>query len=205
MKKIILILVVIFFNQNTANAQAPINVVITGDCVDVSGTYSYTGLVNGKNNYAQTFNFGGTPIVIGVGYDGVKWVLYADGDLTDDGFSNSAVPAGLLPPFTGWVHTGCADGTMVINQTLSSNDVDNFDKNISLYPNPSTNTIIIANNKGMNDVFNYKILDLTGRIVSYGTSRYDEKINIDNITNGNYIVEIKTQDDQAVSKRLIKK
>ncbi len=50
MKKIIFILVLIISFQNNINAQSPINVIITGECSNASGTYTYNGLVNGKNN-----------------------------------------------------------------------------------------------------------------------------------------------------------
>ena len=204
MKKIILILLLSLFSQNNSNAQAPINVTITGECSEASETYIYNGVVNGKNNYTKTFIIDGINTVIGVGFDNTKWVLYADGDLTDDGFSNIAVPLGLLPPFTGWVNTQCTDGTMIIEQSLSINNIDNFNKKTLIYPNPTRNYITIQNKENLTENFYYKIIDLTGRIVNIGKSKFNEQINIENFTNGNYIIQIETKNGEKSSTKLIK-
>ena len=76
MKKKIFILLLIISFQNNLNAQNPINVIITGECSRFSGTYTYNGLVNGKNNYTQTFIIDVESVVIGVGFDNIKWVEY---------------------------------------------------------------------------------------------------------------------------------
>ena len=200
MKKITLIILLAF--TTIIYAQDPIDVVITGECAEVSSTYFYNGLVNGKNNYVQSFVIGGVSLVIGVGFDGTKWVLYANGDITDDGFDNIAVPVGLLPPSIGWVNTGCLDGTMTINQVLNVNE-NNF-KNITLYPNPSTNYITIENTNDTNSTFEYKIYDLTGRIVSLGNSKYNDKIVIESLTIGNYLIQIKEDNGAIFNQKIIK-
>jgi len=204
MKKIIIILLFALFYQNNINAQAPINVIITGECSDASGTYIFNGSVNGKNNYTQTLIIDGESFVVGVGFDNTKWVLYADGDLTDDGFSNIAVPIGLLPPFTGWVNTQCVNGTMIIEQTLSTNEVDNFDNKTLIYPNPTSNYITIKNINNKESSVKYIIFDLTGRIVNSGNSKFNEIINIENLQNGNYIIQLETAFGQKINRKLIK-
>jgi hypothetical protein len=204
MKKIIFILVLIISFQNNLNAQSPINVIITGECSDVSGTYTYNGLVNGKNNYTQTFVIDGESIVIGVGFDNIKWVLYADGDLTNDGFSNIAVSAGLLPPFTGWVNTQCENGTMIIEQNLSTNDFENFNSKILVYPNPTDNFITIKSEKKSAENFKYKIFDITGRNIISGNSKFNEQINVESLNIGNYIIQLETENGQKSTKKLIK-
>lgn len=204
MKKIILVVLFLAFGQNILFAQAPINVVITGECEDVSGTYNFTGLVNGKNNYEKTFEIEGISIVIGVGFDNTKWVIYADGDITDDGFSNIAVPAGLLPPFTGWVNTGCLDGTLTINQNLSVNEATIFEKNVVLYPNPASNYVTIEHKISTDSKLEYNIIDIAGRIVGRGTSSFNENISIENLKAGNYIIKIKNEDGFVTNKKLIK-
>lgn len=204
MKKIIFILVLIISFQNNLNAQSPINVIITGECSVVSGTYTYNGLVNGKNNYTQTFVIGGESIVIGVGFDNIKWVLYADGDLTDVGFSNIAVPAGLLPPLMGWVNTQCENGTMIIEQNLSTNDFENFNSKILVYPNPTNNFITIKSEKNSAENFKYKIFDITGRNIISSNSKFNEQINIESLTSGNYIIQIETENGEKFTEKLIK-
>lgn len=203
MNKFIFFLSFAFFISNL-NAQNPINVIITGECSDVSGTYIYNGLVNGKNNYTKTFIIEGESIVVGVGFDNIKWVLYADGDLTDDGFRNIAVPSGLLPPFTGWVNTGCENGTMIIEEVLSIDELTNGQNNIIIYPNPFKTNITINHIENSIDNFTYKIFDLTGRIVENGKAKFNENINIESISNGNYIIEIETVSGLKMNKKLIK-
>ncbi|GAA4080006.1 hypothetical protein GCM10022389_27660 [Flavobacterium cheonanense] len=204
MKKIIFIFLLIISFQNNLNAQNPINVIITGECSYASGTYTYNGQVNGKNNYTQTFVIDGESVVIGVGFDNVKWVLYAEGDLTDDGFSNIAVPTGLLPPFTGWVNTGCLDGTMIIDQNLSTNDFESFNGKILIYPNPTNNFITIKNKENSSEYFKYKIFDLTGRNIISGNSKFNEQINVESLTIGNYLIQLETENGQKSTKKLIK-
>ncbi len=202
MKKLLLLLFFGLINQNFVNAQEPINVEIVGDCQFVSGIYEFNGIVNNKNNYVQTFVIDGISSVVGVGFDGAKWVLYGDGDLTSTGYENIAVPVGMLPPFIGWTRTECLDGTMTVSQSLSTNNTKIATK-ISVYPNPSTNFVIVENSKNNNNLFDYNILDITGRIVFSGNAKYNEKINTESLTKGNYILEIKDNEGQVYNKKLI--
>lgn len=204
MKNLYLFLFFVLFCQNNLKAQSPINVIIAGECSNVSGTYIFNGLVNGKNNYTKTFLIEGENVVIGVGFDNVKWVLYANGDITDDGFSNIAVPVGSAPPFTGWVNTGCADGTMIIEQVLSTSNVEFFGSQIALYPNPSANFIIIENSKDINSSFEYGITDIVGRIVGRGKANFKDKIFVENLPKGNYFIGIHSDMGEIVTKKFIK-
>jgi hypothetical protein len=201
MRKITLLLLLTL--TSLSYSQEPITVTIEGSCNFASGIFNYNGLVNGKNNYVQTVIDEGTPFVIGVGFDGVKWVLYADGDLTDDGFDNIAVPSTLLPPFTGWVNSGCVDGTMTISQNL--NTADQYLKNTTLYPNPSSDYITFENATSENSSFSYIIYDLVGRSVAVGNSKFNEKISIEKLTIGNYLIQIKNEEGKISNNKLIKK
>jgi len=204
MKKIILIVFFFAINQFTASAQTSIDVVITGICAEVSGTYVFNGLVNGKNNYVESFLVDGEIFVVGVAFDNTKWILYAEGDLTDDGFRNIAVPAGPLPPFVGWINTGCESGTMTINQTLSLNNISDFGKNVRLAPNPAEDQIVIKSVGSSDASFDYNISDVSGRIVGQGNARFNETIDIDQLKSGHYIVTLKSENGTIAMKKLIK-
>jgi hypothetical protein len=39
----------------------------------------------------------------------------------------------------------------------------------------------------------HKIVDLIGRIVKSGNSKFNEQINVESIESGNYIIQIKTE------------
>jgi hypothetical protein len=85
--------------------------------------------------------------------------------------------------------------------------VDDFEekKKINLYPNPSKEFVLIDNtNSSTNENFEYEILDLTGRIVKTGNSKFNERINIETLTTGNYIIQIETENGEKVSEKLIK-
>ncbi|WP_146126731.1 beta strand repeat-containing protein [Nonlabens agnitus] len=94
-----------------------INVSITGGCSVLNGIYILNGTINGKNNY----EYQADPFYE-IGYDGSKWVLYANNDFTNNGYENTTVSAGLNPPSSGWVRTACTDGTM----TIDSSDTNSF-------------------------------------------------------------------------------
>jgi len=212
MKKYIFILFLsVLFYQNNLTAQSPINVIITNECDVVSGSYLFNGLVNGKNSYTHTFNDilndMGNSVIIGVGFDNIKWVLYLDGDLTDFGFSNSAVPSGVLPPSTGWVpvDANCnSKGTMTIEQSLSTIDIESFNKKTLIFPNPSMSFITIQNKESSSESFEYKIVDFTGRYVKSGNSKFNQKIDIESLKNGNYIIQIETDKGEILTEKLIK-
>jgi hypothetical protein len=102
-------------NSTPSPVSADINVAFTGQCGFLSGTYTYEGLLNGKASFVAT----PSPNVK-ISYDGVKWVLWdSNVNITNTGFQNTTVPAGLYPPLTGWTPTQCSTGTMTI--TSNSN------------------------------------------------------------------------------------
>ena len=208
MKKIIYILFLsVLFYQKNVTAQSPINVIITNICSEASGSYLFSGLVNGKNSYTLTINDMEESYVIGVGFDNIKWVLYLDGDLTDYGFSSSAVPSGVLPPSTGWVPVAVncdLTGTMTIEQSLSTIDIEGFNLKTLIFPNPSMSFITIQNKESSSESFEYKIVDFTGRNVKSGNSKFNQKINIESVKNGNYIIQIETDKGEKLIEKLIK-
>ena len=52
--------------------------------------------------------------------------------------------------------------------------------------------------------FKYKIFDLTGRNIISGNSKFNEQINVENLTIGNYIIQLETENGQKSTKKLIK-
>ena len=92
--------------------------------------------------------------------------------------------------------------SFTINQVLNVNE--NSLKNITLFPNPSRNYITIENTNDTNSTFEYKIYDLTGRIVSLGNSKYNDKIVIESLTIGNYLIQIKDDNGAIFNQKIIK-
>lgn len=81
---------------------------------------------------------------------------------------------------------------------------ENKNNKTTIYPNPSTSFIIIQNLEKQVDNFNYKIFDITGRTVKSANANYDEKINIEDLTNGNYIIQIISENGKKANKKLLK-
>lgn len=77
-------------------------------------------------------------------------------------------------------------------------------KKLLIYPNPSKNTFTINNIENAFSDFEYKIIDLAGRIIKNGKSKFNEQINIENLTSGNYIIQIETEDRKIATEKLIK-
>ncbi len=86
---------------------------------------------------------------------------------------------------------------------LSIDEVSSKDATI-LYPNPSNNFITIQNKENTVEKLDYKIIDFTGRIVKRGNSKYNEQINIDCLTRGNYIIQLETENGKSIIEKLIK-
>ncbi len=85
---------------------------------------------------------------------------------------------------------------------LSTNQ---FSKNnLVLFPNPSSHSFAINNQSNSNDVFNFKIFDITGRTIKIGESKFNEQINIDGLVSGNYIMKI-SNGDLSLNYKLVKK
>ena len=77
-------------------------------------------------------------------------------------------------------------------------------KKLFIYPNPAKNRFTINSNENGLDNFEYKIIDLTGKIIEIGKSKFNEQINIKNLTNGNYIIQLETENGKITTEKLIK-
>jgi hypothetical protein len=78
------------------------------------------------------------------------------------------------------------------------------DNSVIIYPNPANHFIIVKNNKSTSENFNYKLIDVTGRIVKVGTSKFNENIYIDSFCNGLYSLRIVSENGDTLVKKIIK-
>lgn len=88
-------------------------------------------------------------------------------------------------------------------QLLNVNELS-INSEIKLYPIPTNNFITIQKKEISTENFLFKILDLTGRIVKNGNSNYGEQISLEELNSGNYIIQIETENDEKLTKTLIK-
>lgn len=79
--------------------------------------------------------------------------------------------------------------------------VDSKLKSLSIYPNPAKNEVNVKMNKS--EAAKYMIYDASGRLVNAGNVSADGKINIEKISNGNYILTIQTNSGEKQSEKLM--
>lgn len=91
-----------------------------------------------------------------------------------------------------------------LSSVLSTNEIINKKGQIKIYPNPASNFVSIQILENTIENFEYKIVDLTGRIVKNGNSKFNEQINIESLTSGNYIIQIETESGEKFTQKLIK-
>lgn len=114
---------------------------------------------------------------------------------------HNSVPSWEASPI---VATLDIDNIMAENQPLSIEDFQR-DNGIIVYPNPANELVSVINNLNSVENFEYSIIDLTGRIIRKGNSTFDKEINIENLSKGNYIIQIVTESGQIFNNKLVKK
>ncbi len=87
---------------------------------------------------------------------------------------------------------------------LSNTAFGSLESSISIAPNPSKNFITIQNKANADGNFEYQIIDITGRIITKGKSVFNENINTENLSNGNYIIKISNENNEVAFKKFIK-
>lgn len=141
------------------------------------------------------------------------WAICSSRDAVDL-VSGSTMPSSknVILRFNGttWVlQTTYPNGNPVpalqdVCSSLSISEIDNSKSKIFIYPNPTNNFIIIQNRQNSTENFEFKIVDLTGKIVNKGSSKFNDPINIQSLTNGNYIIQIETENGEKFTEKLIK-
>ena len=118
---------------------------------------------------------------LGFRFDGTDWVLQT----------------------TDWLNVPL-DVLQDVCNPLSNTTFESLESTISIAPNPSKNFITIQNKANAVGNFEYQIIDITGRIITKGKSVYNENINTENLSNGNYIIKISTDFNEIALRKFIK-
>lgn len=130
------------------------------------------------NNGVESYIFSGKKIVLK--FNGNNWI-----EQDYDWLNNFIEP----------IKSECGALLIEDNKQISKFDI---------YPNPTSNTFTIQNPENSNENFVYKIIDLMGRIVKIDNSKFNEQINIESLTSGNYIIQIETIKGEKLAEKLIK-
>lgn len=115
-------------------------------------------------------------------FDGTAWIL------------QTTYPNGAAIPDIADVCTtamGIADGN------IPKND-------IALSPNPARGFITVQKKNSLTEIFLYSIIDLSGKTLKTGTSKFGAEINIADLPSGNYMIQIKDELGFIINKKLIK-
>lgn len=86
-----------------------------------------------------------------------------------------------------------------VTKFLATNE--NSLKRISIYPNPAKHTVNVKLAKS--EDAKYSIYDASGRLVSKGILATDGTINVEKITNGNYILTIELKNGEKLTEQLM--
>lgn len=97
----------------------------------------------------------------------------------------------------------CDDTSNVVNITVENlSTFENLNDTATIYPNPANNFIIVKTSQKENMTF--QIFDLSGKLVKTGKSKSNEKIDVQNLQKGYYILQVETQDGQKQTVKLMK-
>ena len=89
--------------------------------------------------------------------------------------------------------------------TLGLDDLNNNENNyLTIFPNPSKDNLIIKHKLNSTTNFNYEIVDLNGRIIQSGNSKFNKKIKIE-LPTGTYIIYLESELGEKNSKKIIVK
>lgn len=116
------------------------------------------------------------------------------GDANDYTFSAAATSLNLIwaransATFSLGYHGGSNRGVATSNLSLGTNDA--VDALFRIYPNPTTDYVLVTLPNGI-DTAEYKLIDITGKEMKSGVvNQNNNQISLNNMSSGNYIVKI---------------
>lgn len=162
------------------NAQT---ITLENACEGVNGDYEYSGEVNGRPSFSAgdwTFR-----------WTGARWQHNRIDDPKKIGMYNESFTDAPPPSsFSTWVSLLCEPGGTVsgdgTSTTLSTNDFQLSDRSIKIYPNPASNFIKIS---GLTKEVSYSIYNILGSGISKGKISNNEKLDIQQLSQGLYLLK----------------
>lgn len=159
---------------------------------------NYTGI--GGPGLSNTISEGGQ--ISGINSNpllNANYTLQAGSPAIDAG-NNGLLASGMSFDLNGnarIVGTNVDMGAYEYDAALATNDFNSF-SDFSMYPNPANDFVTVKSNTTIENV---QIISLDGRIVKNSAT---SSLNISDLSNGIYIVQVKTENGKIGSKKLIK-
>lgn len=129
---------------------------------------------------------------------GINYVWYQDNVIISgaNSFNYKPTQTGSYKAVVEYA-AACTDTTNTVNVTVQNSSIkeNNYINKLSLFPNPVKETIFIKNNNHPE----YEIFDLLGKLVQTGNAT-DNKINVQLLKNGIYLLKIKTDEHSTYLK-----
>ncbi|MEY8849507.1 beta strand repeat-containing protein [Psychroserpens sp. XS_ASV72] len=124
---------------------------------------------------------------------------------TQNSINTCNLPVSLTSSFGGFNYdfdVVCRNNNVlvltVINETLSTTNLEVVDSNVNVYPNPSNGIVHVKSNQRISTI---NLYDINGRhLQKYNTNT----LTIDHLPNGLYFIEIKIDEVVVKTKKLIK-
>ena len=143
---------------------------------------------------------------------GTEWAFGTTAELGSLTFQNWKAAVGSNPPemvnkdmvlhlitdniyidvkFTAWTQGRDGGGFSYQRSTDNTTSTNNFEAHnrIKLYPNPTSDYILIS---GLKRTENYAVYNILGKRALEGTISDNQKINIQNVTNGIYLFKLES-------------
>jgi len=126
----------------------------------------------------------------GSAYNSTNWI--ANSNPTELSINVTVPTTGIINNTTSDVIFDNLIVRAVATSTLSLDNVQNVDKKISLFPNPTTNNINILSNE---NIKNIKIMDVNGRVIINQITSNTDTLNMDvsNLKSGVYIIFVESE------------
>ncbi|MFN8294392.1 MAG: T9SS type A sorting domain-containing protein [Chitinophagales bacterium] len=87
---------------------------------------------------------------------------------------------------------------------LAINESNTSPINLHILPTPTKDFFAIKSNETSMEKFTFSILNMVGAVVKTGSAKFNEKISVDYLTNGIYLIQIHTEHNQCTTHKLIK-
>lgn len=180
-------------NQNVLN-------IVAGKTYTVSYYYKTSStdikssIINVYKSSGSRFFFGNEPNLIKDG----QWHKYS-GTFTADASSMGRIDIAATITF-GMTGAISYDDVSVVDSLLSTGEITKNSSKLVIYPNPTTDQINIEN--GNKKIKKVAVYNFEGRLVLESTKT---KINVNPLAPGNYIIDIKYDDNTKDNSNFIKK